>query len=61
MIEILRLIVMLAGFFSDTFDVVVSCESTLGEDVLLAQQTFFLYLVLIVDPTKESWVIESSM
>jgi hypothetical protein len=48
-------------FLSDTFDVLVTCEGTLGEEILLTQETFFLDLVLIVDPIKESWGIESSM
>jgi hypothetical protein len=34
--------------FSDTFDVLVSCERTLGEEILLAQETLFLDLVMIV-------------
>jgi hypothetical protein len=45
----------------DTFDILVSCERTLGEEIIIAQETFFLDLVLIVDPFKESWDIESSM
>jgi hypothetical protein len=47
--------------FSDTFDTLVPCERTLGEEILLAQETLFLDLVLIVDPIKESWDIESSI
>jgi hypothetical protein len=47
--------------FSDTFGALVSCERTLGGEILLAQETLFLDLVLIVDPIKESWDIESSM
>jgi hypothetical protein len=47
--------------FSDTFDALVSCERSLGETILLAQETFFLDQVLIVDPIKESWNIESSI
>jgi hypothetical protein len=44
-----------------TFDVLVSCERTLEEEILLAQETFFLDLILIVGSIKESWEIESSM
>jgi hypothetical protein len=47
--------------FSDTYDVLVSCDWTLGEEILLVQETLFLDLVLIVDPIKESWDIESSI
>jgi hypothetical protein len=60
MIEVLR--IKSCGLsFSDAFDILVSCERTLVEDILLAQETLFLDLVLIVDPTKESWDIESSI
>jgi hypothetical protein len=47
--------------FSDTYDALVSCERTLVEEILLAQETLFLDLVLIVDPIKVSWDIESSI
>jgi hypothetical protein len=58
MIEVLR--IKPCGFsFSDNFDSLVSCERTLGEEILLAQETLFLDLALIVDPIKESWDIES--
>jgi hypothetical protein len=33
----------------------------LEEDILLAQETLFLDLVLILDQIKESWDIESSI
>jgi hypothetical protein len=46
---------------SDTFDVLVSCERTLGEEILLVDETLFLDPVLIVDPIKEPWDIESSI
>jgi hypothetical protein len=46
---------------ADTFDVLVSCERTLWEEILPAQEAFFLDLVLIVDPIQESWYIESSI
>jgi hypothetical protein len=60
MIEVLR--IKSCGLaFSDTFDALVSCERTLGEAILLAQETLFLDLVLIVDPIKESWDIEFSI
>jgi hypothetical protein len=60
MIEVLR--VKSCGLsFSDTFDALVSCERTLGEDILLAQETIFLNLLLILDQIKETWDIESSM
>jgi hypothetical protein len=47
--------------FFDTFDALLSFERTLGEEILLAQETFFLDIVLIVDPIKDSWDIESSI
>jgi hypothetical protein len=47
--------------FSDTFDALVSCERTHEEEILHSQETFILDLVLVVDPMKESWDIESSM
>jgi hypothetical protein len=60
MIEVLR--VKSCGLtFSDSFDALVSYERTLGEEILLAQEALFLDLVLIVDPIKESWEIESSI
>jgi hypothetical protein len=58
MIEVLRIKIGLS--FSDIFDALVSCGRTLVEDILLAQETLFLDLVLIVDPIKVSWDIESS-
>jgi hypothetical protein len=65
MIEVLRVkimwVVVCGMSFSDTFDALVSCERTLEEDILLAQETLFLDLVLIMDPIKETWDIESSM
>jgi hypothetical protein len=57
MIEALRIKIMWLTF-SDTLDALVSCERTLGEQILLAQETLFLDLVLIVDPIKESLDIE---
>jgi hypothetical protein len=60
MIEVLGIKIMWLSF-SDTFDALVSCERALGEEILLAQETLFLDLVLIVDPNKESWDIETSM
>jgi hypothetical protein len=60
MIEVLK--VKSCGLsFSDTFDALVSCERTLVEEILHSQETFILDLVLVVDPMKESWGIESSM
>ena len=56
MIEILRIVLNP----SDTFDFLVSCERTFGEDILLAHEIFFWDLGLIVDPVKESCDIESS-
>jgi hypothetical protein len=38
--------------FYDTLDILLPCEITLGEDIFLAKETFFLDLVLIVDPIK---------
>jgi hypothetical protein len=60
MIEVLR--IKSCGLsFSDTFDVLVLCERTLREEILLAQEKTFMDLVLIVDPIKESCDIESSI
>jgi hypothetical protein len=56
MIEVLR--TKSCGLsFSDTFDALVSCERTLVEEILLAEETLFLDLVLIIDPIKELWDI----
>jgi hypothetical protein len=60
MIEVLR-IKSCDLTFSDTFDALVSCERTLGEEIALAQETLFLDLVLIVDLIKVSCDIESSI
>jgi hypothetical protein len=60
MIEVLRIKIMWLSY-SDSFDALVFCERTLGEEILLAQETLFLDVVLIVDPIKESWDIDSSM
>jgi hypothetical protein len=42
-------------------DTLVSCERTLVEEILLAQETLILDLVLSVGPIKELWGIESSI
>jgi hypothetical protein len=60
MIEVLRVKIMWLVFI-DTFDVLVSSERTIGEDILLAQERLFLDLVLIHDPSKESWDTEYSI
>jgi hypothetical protein len=53
MIEVLR--VKSCGLsFSDTFNVLVSCERILEEEILLAQETFSFDIVLFVDSINES-------
>jgi hypothetical protein len=59
MIGVLRIKIMSISF-SDTFDALVSCKRTFGEEILLAHETLFVDLALIVDPIKDSWEIESS-
>jgi hypothetical protein len=38
----------------DVLDASVSSERSLGEDILLSHDVFFLDMVLFVDPMKES-------
>jgi hypothetical protein len=58
MIEVLRVKIMWV-VFCDTLDALVSCERTLGEDIILTQEIIFLDQVMIVNPIKDSWIIES--
>jgi hypothetical protein len=59
MIEIHRIEVMCIGF-ADLLDISVFIVRILDEDIFLTQEIYFLEMVQIVDPMKESCAIESS-